>query len=209
MSERQTHLDAVDDHGVGVRVGFRRIGGGFVHTLYGVRMDDALAIVQSVDDADVQGWPLNLPVQEVREATDSAGQRSLLLMGAAANGHWSASVSAARYGAADPYLSFDVAVRLRQAPAYLGAAYETVAGADWINVSDRLAFPTRDDQGLCIFGTLDPAEVEGGSERSLDLLKTERHADHPNWRLFLPMAPLPAQYPATYRWRYSIAAALS
>jgi hypothetical protein len=210
MNANETTLDAVNEQGDGVRVGFRRIGDRYAHTLYGVRGGESLAIVESVDDADDQGWPLSLPVQELREATDAASNRTLLLMGAAASGHWSVSVSTTRYGDIAPEfaLVFDVAVRLHWTPSYLGAAYDTVQGAEWIDVSDRLAFPKKGKHALCI-SAFDHTEVEATRDDVVGFLSVDRDRLHPDRRLFLPELPLPIEYPATYRWRYSIASALS
>lgn len=205
-AESTTQLDAVDHRGDGVRVEFSRIGDRYAHTIYGVRGDSAVPIVSSVEDADYEGWPLSPPLQELRELTDDAGDRTLLLLGSAAYGHWSASIRSATFARANPYLEFDVAVRLHRAPAYLGVAYETVAGANWIDTGD-LAFPQRDPHALCICAPL--SKTDADSTARSERLKAFPDPNTPNRRLYLPTTPMPERFPNTYRWRYWIAPALA
>ena len=106
---------------------------------------------------------------------------------------------------------FDVAVRLHRAPAYLGVAFETLPEANWIDMQfdqpSGLAFAHQKKHALVISAPLD--ELEAASRTPSDFLKAFSDQGAPNRRLFLPAAPLPTQYPATYRWRYCISSALA
>lgn len=206
----ETQLDAVNSRGVGVRVALRRIGDRFAHTISGIRRDRIDAIVESVEDADYQGWPLSPPLQELRDLTDAAGNHSLLLLGSAAYGHWSATIRSARsahFAKEDPYLEFDIAVRLHRAPAYLGIAYQAVTDASWLEMPSGLTFAKRGPHAMGISAPLN--EAVAFSTPPSDLLKAFVGETSPTRRVFLPATPLPGNYPATYRWRYWIAAALS
>lgn len=205
MAAHETILDAVNEWGDGVRVGFQRIGDRYSHTLYAVSGGKADAIVQSVDDDDVQGWPLSPPVQELREATDPDGNRTLLLMGAAAAGHWSASAAIKRRGDRDPFLALDVAVRLARPPAYLGAAYDADDFTQWDDLPGGLALPHRDGRVLWITAALDQEVRDRAGKNPLESLRASRDAERPRRRRFEPTAPLPSTYPATYRWQYEVA----
>jgi hypothetical protein len=211
MAEQPTILDAVNPRGVGVRVSLQRIGDRFAQTIHGVRKSGIDPILKSVEDADYEGWPLCPPLQELREVTDVDGNRSLLLLGSAAYGHWSASSRSVQFAQSNPYLEFDVAVRLHRAPAYLGVAFETLPEANWIDMQfdqpSGLAFAHQKKHALVISAPLD--ELEAASRTPSDFLKAFSDQGAPNRRLFLPATPLPKQYPATYRWRYCIASALA
>jgi hypothetical protein len=211
MDDRPTILDAVNALGVGVRVSLQRVGDRFTQTIYGVRRNQIDPILRSVEDADYEGWPLCPPLQELRELTDGDGSRSILLLGSAAYGHWSASVRSVSFRKGNPNLEFDVAVRLHRAPAYLGFAFETLPEANWIDMQfdqpSGLAFAHREKHALVISAPLE--EIETASRAPSDFLKAFSDQGDPNRRLFLPATPLPKQYPATYRWRYCIASALA
>jgi hypothetical protein len=204
MNARETTLDAVNERGDGVRVGFRRIGDRFAHTLYGVLGGESLAIVKSVDDADDQGWPLSIPVQELREANDAEGKPTILLMGAAAAGHWSASVAIAQRGDRDPYLAFDVAVRLARPATYLGVAYDVDDQSRWVDLPGALAIAQRDQHALWITAGLDGPTSDATGKNPFELLQACGDARRSQCRRFQPTAPLPTTFPATYRWRYEI-----
>jgi hypothetical protein len=211
MAEQPTILDAVNQRGVGVRVSLHRIGDRFAQTIYGIRKNTVDPILKSVEDADYEGWPLCPPLQELRELADVDGNRSLLLLGSAAYGHWSASIRSVQFSQANPCLEFDLAVRLHRAPAYLGVAFEALPDANWIDMqfdqASGLAFAHREKHALVISAPLE--EIETASQAPSDFLKAFSDQGDPNRRLFLPATPLPKQYPATYRWRYCIASALA
>jgi hypothetical protein len=200
-------LDAVNSRGVGVRLAFERCKDRLSHTLYVIRRGAVDAVARSVDDKDFEGWPLSLPVQELREAECAAGQKTLLLMGSAAFGHWSATVHVAHFDATSPYIEFDVAVRLHRSPAYLGAAYEAIDGATWIGTPGGVAFAQRAPHSLVIAAPLHSSE--GDAYAPTDSLKAFQSPHHANTWLFLPADDLPTTYPATFRWKYCVASALA
>jgi hypothetical protein len=211
MAEQPTILDAVNALGVGVRVSLRRVGDRFTQTIYGVHRNQIDPILKSVEDADYEGWPICPPLQELRELTDVDGSRSILLLGSAAYGHWSASVRSMRFRKGNPNLEFDVAVRLHRAPAFLGFAFETFPEANWIDMQfdhpPGFAFAHREKHALLISALSE--DIDEPSQAPSDFLKAFSDQGAPNRRLFLPATPLPTQYPATYRWRYCIASALA
>jgi hypothetical protein len=133
-------LDAINTRGVGVRVAFGRTGDRFSHALYGIRRSDIVEVARSVDQEDFEGWPLSPPVQELREVPDDSGRPMLLLLGSAAYGHWSATVRTTGLDQGNPYLEFDIAVRLHRSPAYIGVAYESLEGTTWTGMPGGLAF---------------------------------------------------------------------
>jgi hypothetical protein len=200
-----TYLDAVNKRGFGVRVSFRQAGDLFGHTIWGVRPDGVDPVAESVEDGDYEGWPLSFPVQELREASGPEGTRALLLIGSAAYGHWSASVRAGVIHKTNPCIELDVAVRLHRNPAYLGAAYEIVNDGLWKDspFDQCVAAGSWGTQRILITSSpndgRDVHPATGG-------LKSFPGDNRPDRRLFLPTAPLPRSYPATYRWRYVIAA---
>ncbi|HEX6964067.1 MAG TPA: hypothetical protein VF175_19520 [Lacipirellula sp.] len=200
-------LDAVNNRGVGVRVAFERVSDRFSQTLYGLRKDAVDAVAHSVDDKDFEGWPLSFPVQELREVENAAAQRALLLMGSAAYGHWSATVQVTHFDDANPYIEFDVAVRLHRAPAYLGIAYKTIEGATWTGTPGGLAFAHRPPHSIVIAAPL--KWTEGDVYAPTDFVKAFESPHDANAWLFLPASPLPSTYPATYRWKYCVASALA
>lgn len=202
MADSSTILDAVNPRGVGVRISLQRMGDRFAHTIYGVRHDTIDPIIASVEDADYEGWPLSPPLQELRESTDAEGNRALLLLGSAAYGHWSVSISSKFVHVRSPCIEIDLAVRLHRAPAYLGTAYELVGNGNWIDHVFTVA--KRDPHRLLI--TASPEDVTGTVTPS-DLLKAFP-GEAPSRRLFLPARQLPQHYPGSYRWRYIIAAAV-
>jgi len=202
-----THqLDAINSLGVGVRIAFHRNGDCFAHTIYGVHKDRIDAILNSVDDLDASGWPLSIPVQEIRETPFPSGGTALVLMGAAASGHWSATVRPVHFDDANPCLEFDVAVRLTRSPAYLGACYELQGEAAWAGDYSHMAFASLKPHGLVISR---PLGSRNPSSEQLDLLQTRPDPVAPRLRRITPAASLPQQYPATHRWQYGIASALA
>jgi hypothetical protein len=201
------YLDAVNSRGMGVRVTFEWTRDRYSHTIYGIRKGHADAVANSVEDERFDEWPLSPPIQELRESLDSAGQRTLLLMGSAAYGHWSATARVEHFDAENPYVEFDVAVRLHRSPAYLGVAYDTLNEATWTGMPGGLAFIHCEPHALVIAAPLGSIEVD--SPAPTDLLKAFPAPDMPNRRWFLPAAPLPAQYPATFRWQYCVASAFA
>jgi hypothetical protein len=199
------YLDAVNDRGVGVRVAFTRIGDLFSQTLYGIRGSQVVEVACSVDREDFDGWPLSPPVQELREVPDDSGRPTLVMLGSAAYGHWSATVRTAYFDQANPYLEFDTAVRLHRRPAYIGIAYDAMAGTTWTGTHGGVAFAQRDPHALVISAPLESAE----SCAPTDLLKGFEAPGMPTRRLFFPATPLPMRYPATFRWQYCVASALA
>lgn len=199
-------LDAVNAKGVGVRVVFERNGDQFSHAIYGVHPDRADAILNSVDAAEFDGWPASIPVQEVRLAPHPSGGEALMLMGAAAGGHWSATVRAVQFEKANPYLEFDVAVRLTRLPVFLGATYETLPDVIWTRDYQHLAFVNLSPHLLTLAA---PLGLDDSSRDRGEELRTWASSTHSRRQHFAPTAGLPLQYPATYRWRFCIASALA
>jgi hypothetical protein len=200
-------LDAINTRGVGVRVAFGRTGDRFSHALYGIRRSDIVEVARSVDQEDFEGWPLSPPVQELREVPDDSGRPMLLLLGSAAYGHWSATVRTTGLDQGNPYLEFDIAVRLHRSPAYIGVAYESLEGTTWTGMPGGLAFAHSIPHALVISAPLQSPEAE--SRAPTDLLKGFEAPGKPNRRLFLPATPLPTRYPVTFRWQYCVASALA
>jgi hypothetical protein len=199
------YLDAVNERGFGVRISFRQVGDRFGHMIWGVRPDRVDPVAESVDDADYEGWPLSPPVQELREANGPEGSRALLLIGSAAYGHWSASIRPGVIHKINPCIELDVAVRLHRSPAYLGAAYEIVNEGTWKDFPYDYCLTAGSWGTQRILITSFPNDVKDPPP-STDSLKSFPGDSKPDRRLFLPAAPLPRSYPATYRWRYVIAA---
>lgn len=201
------HIDAINSRSIGVRVMFEWVGDRYSQTLYGVRKDAVDAIVRSVDDEDFEGWPLSFPIQELREVENAAVQRALLLMGSAAYGHWSATVQVAHFDDANPYIEFDIAVRLHRLPAYLGIAYRTIEGATWTGTPGGLAFAHRAPHTIAIAAPLECREDDAYAPT--DFVKAFESPHDANAWLFLPASPVPTTYPATFRWKYCVASALA
>jgi hypothetical protein len=199
-SDQPLQLDAVDQRGLGVRVAFHLVGDRYGHTLSAVRGDQIAPLLSSVEDVDQQGWPLSPPVQEIREVADAEGARTLLLIGAAAHGHWSAGVRSFKHNVAGHFLEFDVAVRLTRLPSHLGAAYELAEGARWINLPAGQVYAAQGDAELAVMASLDDAVA--ASKRPSELLKSSLNAGHPQRRTFCPDFSQLADFPATFRWKY-------
>jgi hypothetical protein len=203
-SQSAYSLDAVNARGVGVRIAFERSGDQFSHIVYGVRQNRTDAVLRSVDSAEFDGWPASVAVQEVRLTPDSAGGEALVLMGAAAGGHWSATVRVVKFEKANPRLEFDVAVRLTRSPAFLGATYETTSNASWTREYEHLAFVNLSPHLLTVAA---PLGFDDSSPDRSEELRTWPSSTHPQRQHFAPTAGLSLQYPATYRWQYCIASA--
>jgi hypothetical protein len=205
-SQPAYHLDAVNSRGVGVRVKFDRVGDCFSHTLYAAGMDDEEPIARSVM-ATWKGVPSSPPVQEIRETQEPTGGRTILLMGAAAAGHWSGTVRVARFDQANPYIEFDFAVRLWRQPILISTAYETLGRATWSSAqAGTLAFAHGDPHVLVISAPFGKPEDLKTSDGPLECIE---HPGKPRVRVFVPTTKLPQQYPATYRWRYCISSGLA
>jgi hypothetical protein len=208
MSAADAYLDAINDDGSGVCVCFHRVGDHYRHVLQSFVEGQAQTIVSSVDDLTYDEWPISPPYQQLREVADGDGHRSLLLVGSAAFGHWSASIRMVRRNAG-ALLEFDIAVRLHRLPAFLGMTYEAGAGTCWVDLPGGLAMPMRGNVALWITAPLERIEAEDASAavHPLAQLKAFYDPTDRNRRLYLPTPPLPKQFPATYRWRYHVAAA--
>lgn len=194
------HLDAVNDRGIGVRVAFRLTGDRYGHTFFVVRRERVTPIVSSVEDADEKGWPFSPPVQEIREVAAADGSRTLLLIGAAAHGHWSAGVRSFKHHVAGHFLEFDVAVRLSQAPSHLGAAYELADDARWVNAPAGQVYAAHDDVEVAIMASLD--DTVATSTRPSSLLQSSPVPGEPKRRTFSPDYSQLSEFPTTFRWRY-------
>ena len=193
-------LDAVNHRDIGVRVAFRLTEDRYGHTFSAIRGDRITPIVSSVEDADEKGWPLSPPVQEIREVTAADGGRTLLLIGAAAHGHWSAGIRSFEHKVAGHFLEFDVAVRLSQAPSYLGAAYELADGARWVNMPAGQIYAAHDDVEVAVMASLD--EAVATSTRPSALLQPSSAPGKPTRRTFSPHYSQLSEFPTTFRWRY-------
>lgn len=197
-------LDAINAKGVGVRIAFERTGDRYSHTLYCIHKNQIDAILTSVDDADYRGWPRSIPVQEVRP-TRPAGEIALVLMGAAASGHWSVTVRTVGPDA-NPYLEFDVAVRLARLPAHLGMCYELLGNAVWIDDHSGLTSARLEPHSIVMSP---PPRADNSSSNQVEQLKTLADPANPRHRLFVPTAKLAEHYPATYRWQHCIGSAFA
>jgi hypothetical protein len=208
MTAAGIHLDAVNDDESGVRVLFYREGDRYRHALQSLHAGMVQSVVSSVDDVTHDEWPISPPYQDLRKVADTEGQPSLLLVGSAAHGHWSASVRVVRRSAGS-ILDFDIAVRLHRLPEFLGMAYDAVSDACWIDLPGGLAMPMRGKIALWITAPHERSEAEDAQAafHPLARLKALQDPAYPNRRLYLPTPPLPERFPATYRWRYQVAAA--
>jgi hypothetical protein len=103
----------------GIAVEFFRSGDRVAHRV--LLKGDLVA--ESVEGTPFDDWPLSPPFQEVHFEERDPDGRIALLVGMAGRSHWSASVAAEGDG-----IRWDIACRVREAPTWLGAAYQ-IAGA--------------------------------------------------------------------------------
>lgn len=182
--------DALAIEGAGLRVVFRRLGDRFAHRVELVEGPYSAPILESLEGEPDDPWPPSPPLQELHFEDRPAGQRLALLVGRAGASHWSLSVE---WDPLSSRFSFDVACRVRSAPAWLGSRYRlpgAAAGSGPIDASAGVALP--------------------GGRR----LRTESVDDQPVCKLIrqvgelqLHPAPVAGPWPKTSRWQYSITAA--
>ena len=93
-------------------------------------------VVESVEGTPFEDWPLSPPFQEVHFEERDPGGRIALLVGMAGRSHWSASVAAE-----GDAIRWDIACRVREAPTWLGAAYQIAGTVAIAETTARVTTP--------------------------------------------------------------------
>jgi hypothetical protein len=136
----------------------------------------ALESVESWADGD---WPRSPPFQHVQPHSSE----SLVCVGMAGSGHWSASID--RRSEMD-VLCFDIACRLQKSPAFLGSTYASDGPIVQVGESTFAVRGCR--SSLRITAVRDPATTIYGTDHEL---------------VITPIGRI-SSYPVTARWRYEV-----
>lgn len=176
-------LEVLDEAGRGVRVEFHKSGDLYSHVILAIQGEKRFPVLTSFEGNRGQSLP-HIPCCFLE--FHQQGQ-TLFLTGASSAGHWSMSVQVAETDF--PFLSFDVACRLKESGHQIGSEYFLAKTFDC---------------HLSEVGTkaliVDPA----GDAPSLQLLGVNfSEADGAHLRLFSP-EKLPEKLPATVQWRYTV-----
>lgn len=165
-----------------LRAKFVRRGDRIAHVLESIVGDEVVELLESCEGSAEDCWPASPPVQELEIAPAAPASRDakqdapqvVWLIGRAGASHWSTSVETH----ADGSITFDVACRLREAPAWLGSRYRVLASA----ASSHLELEA----------------LEGCQ------LLTEQN-DHANAAISFAADLSTEGFPHTVRWRYRLA----
>jgi len=119
-----------DQQGGGLSVEFLRTQGCYGHRIIGLGQDDATAVLlESIEGISRPPWPESPALQGLnvddlqQHDSDSPGQQpSAMLIGMAADGHWSLSIEPLKIEGVCGFL-FDVACRVKTCPASLTSTY--------------------------------------------------------------------------------------
>ncbi len=161
-----------------LRVKFVRRGDRIGHVIECVDVNRSIELVESCEGSADERWPASPPVQELEPAVGPMSPTTLQanapqvawLIGRAGASHWSASVEARPDGT----ITFDVACRLGEEPAWLGSRYRVIA------------HPA--SSGLAI-DSLEGCQIEPTADSNYVVII----AENPSGKL-----------PRTVRWRYRL-----
>lgn len=188
-------LEVLDEMQRGLRVEFAWSGDRFRHVISVAQGAERLPLLSTIEGDVGALFPPSPCYTELHRQ-----EQTLFLTGATSACHWSLSVEAAQalfQGLPKCSLTFDVACRLRSAPALLGSEYR-LEEADGIKVQ-------RNTRGELSF-------VQSPSEAEFVLLSGELASSRAGSRFILsdsrilgvtPSEELPEKAPATVRWRYA------
>ena len=164
-----------------LRAKFVRRGDRIAHVIELAVGDEAVELLESCEGSALERWPASPPVQELEKGPGASASKPLnsstprvaWLIGRAGASHWSASVEAH----ADGSITFDVACRLREAPAWLGNRYRVLDGVA--------------SSGLAV-ETLEGCQLAAAADAQVDTVISIA-------------ANVPARgFPQTVRWRYRL-----
>lgn len=168
--------------GGGLRVVFRRLADRFAHRVEWIAPGGVISLMESIEGAADEDWPPSPPLQELHFEQRTGGMQLALLVGRAGASHWSLSIE---LDPARSRIAFDVACRVRSAPAWLGSSYR------------RLDLADERDSGLPRSGNW-RLRPEGDEGQTCQLCR------HPS-ELELKPGHLGGPWPQTVRWSYSLA----
>jgi len=103
----------------GLRLEFIRLGDRYAHRIMAVDAGKFTPLLESVEGAANDDWPVSPPWQEVHCEHRAGGVQVALTVGKAGKSHWSASFELDSAGS----LTVDVACRTATAPIRLGSEY--------------------------------------------------------------------------------------
>lgn len=168
--------------GGGLKVVFRRLADRYAHRVEWIAPEGAISLLESIEGAADEDWPASPPLQELHFEQRIGGKQLALLVGRAGASHWSLSIE---LDPATSKIAFDVACRLRSAPAWLGSSYRRLDLVDErVSVLARSGewqlWPEGDEGRICQL-CCHPSELELAPGR--------------------PSGP----WPQTVRWKYTLA----
>ncbi len=141
--------------------------------------------LESIEGTASESWPASPALQSLHVEERGRDIRVALLVGMAGGSHWSMSVEA---DASRGQLTFDVACRTRDVPAFLGSSYRAFAQPAAV----------RDDGGLRWSFGKEELELE------LDTSAGQTRAECLAERLTIVPGLIAVAGPRTYRWRYCL-----
>jgi hypothetical protein len=183
---------AIESRGDGwvLRVEFVWRGDRFGQVISVVGADGVAApLLESVEEANADGFPASPPLQSLSIETLADGRRAALLVGMAGRSHWSASIEPLADAAG---LLFDIACRAGEPRPRLASEYAIAverlneAQGEVTDSGIELRFGDQTLVGRALLGT---ASATTPSEKSLT---------------FAPIAAPATKLGATIRWRYEI-----
>lgn len=107
----------------GLRIAFERHADRIRHRVECALGDRMICLLESVEGTHDENWPASPALQEVHFESRPGGKQVALAVGKAGNSHWSLSVELDR---ATGRACWDVACRLKEAPARLGSEYRVL-----------------------------------------------------------------------------------
>ncbi len=141
-------------------------------------------ILRSWEGDDLQSWPPSPAIQQLSRQEHGGGD-FLAGVGMAGSSHWSLSVRA--LDTCNPTLEFDVACRVKEAPALLESVYEILDGIPTCK-DGRVVIAVSDSRLL-----VTPCSTEGVCDLAVE-----------NNRVHVVAKGTNKSLPATVRWKYQM-----
>lgn len=188
-------IECLNDQQRGVRIAFSKQDDRFFHTVFGIRGDQSVPLLNSVEGTPEDDEPPSPPYTELHQQGDL-----LFLSGATTKGHWSMSVQNAEH-----VILFDVACRMHSEVANLGSTYKTVQAAQTLEAGEFQLIFSADNEEKAYSLVLGPPEAESDDGCCLEQLRSDTGMIQVSAR---PSGVFFDRYPATVRWKYVFSWAL-